>query len=135
MSTLLKDPFVLALGLGYAFTVFLIAIFWLSPHALTPSKHRVLGTIAAGLGAATAVFLTRHLIIESDSTTPSQGSFIIQVIIGATTYGLVMMWWGSRFAPVKMEEPDPPRVTMTASTRFAISSSDHPVRSCSICPS
>jgi hypothetical protein len=84
---------------GIAFA-FLIGVFIFGPDELSEEKHRILGIMCAVLAGLFGYFLTGSMKLVTESKLPKWGRITIQASGGIALFVLVLLWWGSNYAPV-----------------------------------
>lgn len=89
---------------GSLIFLFLMAVFIFAPDALPPYKHRLLSLFSSALAGFFAFFLTGTIGITGSPKLPFLGQIGLRASGGAAIFTLVLLWWSSEFAPVKIEE-------------------------------
>jgi len=89
---------------GIAFA-FLIGVFIFGPDELSTEKHRILGIMCAVLAGLFGYFFTGSMKLVTEGKLSRLGKVSIQASGGAALFVLVLVWWGSDYAPVgRLEE-------------------------------
>ena len=89
---------------GIAFA-FLIGVFIFGPDELSTEKHRILGIMCAVLAGLFGYFFTGSMKLVTEGKLPKWGKVSIQASGGMALFVLVLLWWGSDYAPVgRLEE-------------------------------
>ena len=89
---------------GIAFA-FLIGVFVFGPDEISAEKHRILGIMCAVLAGLFGYFFTGSMKLVTEGKLPGWGKVSIQAGGGMALFVLVLLWWGSDYAPVgRLEE-------------------------------
>jgi len=84
--------------------VFLVAVFIFAPNELPPYKHRLLSLFSSALAGFFTFFLSGTIGISGTPKLPFVGQLGLRASGGAAVFALVLFWWSTDFAPVKVEE-------------------------------
>ena len=79
---------------------FLIGVFIFGPDELPEEKRRILGIICAVLAGLFGYFFTGSMKLVTEGKLPKWGRITIQASGGVAMFVLVLLWWGSNYAPV-----------------------------------
>jgi len=80
--------------------VFLIGVFVFGPDELSEGKQRILGIMCAVLAGLFGYFFTGSMKLVTEGNLPKWGKISIQASGGVALFVLVLLWWGSVYAPV-----------------------------------
>jgi hypothetical protein len=86
---------------GSASFLFLVAVFWLAPEAIDPTRQRILGVICAVLAGLFGYFLIGSIRLIAEGKFSHFGKISIQAAGGVALFVLMLLWWSSEKAPVK----------------------------------
>jgi hypothetical protein len=95
----LRASWILTAVLG----VFFIAVFAWAPTTLPPFKQHMLGFAAALLAGTCAIFWTGSLAIHVQWLTARFGQIAVRGGGGLAVFVLVLLWWESPLAPVRVD--------------------------------
>ena len=84
-------------GITFAF---LIGVFIFGPDELPEEKQRILGIICSVFAGLFGYFFTGSIKLVTEGKLPKWGKVSIQAGGGVALFVLVLLWWGSNYAPV-----------------------------------
>lgn len=84
-------------GITFAF---LIGVFVFGPDELPEGKQHILGIMCAVLAGLFGYFFTGSMKLVTEGKLPKWGKISIQASGGVALFVLVLLWWGSIYAPV-----------------------------------
>ena len=100
---------------GGLFAIFLMAVVGYrltigGSQPIDPTVNRILGIICAVLAGLFAFFFTGTVAVQLGASAGSKGNIAVQATGGLALFVLVLWWWRSNLAPIKVagEEEDIP---------------------------
>ncbi|HUT26041.1 MAG TPA: tetratricopeptide repeat protein, partial [Sumerlaeia bacterium] len=79
-----------------------MAAFFMAGKEVTPLQHRIAGLVGATMAGLFGYFVTGAIKIQTEGQLPKWGKVAIQASGGTALFVLVLIWWGSDAAPVKV---------------------------------
>lgn len=93
---------------GSLLLAFFIYVFQFAPDELPETKQRILAILSALLAGLFGFFLMGSVALDVNANNSRFGSMTIKATAGFALFVIVLYWWFSPFAPVKVEEKQAP---------------------------
>jgi hypothetical protein len=99
-----KHQIIASLIFGSLTFLFLIFVFIFGPEHLPSFKHKILALLSATLAGFFSFFLSGSIKVSGEPKLPIFGRLAFRATGGVGVFVLVLFWWGSEHAPIKLKK-------------------------------